>query len=324
MDLHLTWTPVVGTDVTYTVEYRIYLSGGPFIVYSTTVTNNYVTIPGLPDNFYEARIKADCSADYIYDVGGKDPCQPIGFGNPVYQIVEDTITYQKIKFNFSDILPSGATLKITNVNTNTVVSTATVASIPGSITITLDKVAGQTITYKVEIANNCPVINWQLVGDFTLTGPPPAIVTKMEYTSDFCGPLPGCSIPSSCDKPNSGIRFVFAEPLPQTTTFVFDFYRGNCTGDFKGTPAWYSDSAVGGKRYLKMTVPAGVTTYGEAFWRDGGEYCAVHQVCIVSISPATYGNGKKLSFPGVGSCYPIKQGIPQFNVDAFAGCRYST
>lgn len=319
MDLNLTWDPVPGVNVIYTVEYRIYLSGDPFTAYSTSVSTNHITITGLPRNFYETRVKANCDPTYIYDTGGEDPCQLVIIGS--YSIIETTDAYQKIKFNFTNILPTGATLRVTNTNTSTAILTQVVAASPGNITITLPKTAGETTGYKVEISNNCPSIVWQLVANFTLVGPPPKIITSFKLTTDFCSsPFDNAA---TCSKPTTGVRFVFSEPLPQAVTITFDYYYENCTGSYPLLAGWASDKQLH-KNYNKIHIPAGVTTYGKCFYRDGGDWCGIHKVCIVKVQPATFSNGKVLKFDNAATCIPIKN-IPISNfIDAWGGCQYQS
>ncbi len=324
MDLHVTWEKWPGTNVTYLVEYRVYQSGDPFTVFGT-VTTNYVDIPALPKNFYEIRVKADCAegeSGYIYAIGGEDPCEPIVVGN--YSIVSNTDTEQKVNLVFSNVLEEGARLKVTNTNNNTVILDVALPYTPGSqsYVVTLPKIDGQTTVYRIEVAQQCPVLNWQLVNDFSIVGAPAKILTTFRYAEDFCAPAP-YNNPESCDKPTAGIRVSFSEPLPQSIKIVFDYCIVDCGNQHTTACGSTRAPILGGPAYQEITIPAGVTNYGACFWRDGGDLCHSITWCVVKVIPAVLNNGKIIKFDNTNTCYPIKN-IPTRNIDGFKNCQYSS
>lgn len=321
MNLFVTWEKWPGTDVTYQVEYRVYQSGGPFTVFATNLTTNYCTIPNLARNFYEVRVKADCAegdSDYIYQVTGEDPCQPVIIGP--YTVVADTTIYQAIKLTFSNVLPAGAKLRITNLNTNTVESEFPIG-VTGSgnaeYTVILNKIEGATVVYRIEVMNICPTINWQLVNDFSIVGPPAEIKSTFRYAEDFCC----CDYPNpgNCSRPSAGVRMTFAEPLPQSIRVVFDY----CISNGPGPNFCSKNSADGQRAYQAVTVPAGVKSYGCCFWRDrGNEYNDINW-CIARIEPAVLNNGKKVTFTNCNVCTNNLQIVDTF-IDNWKSCIYQS
>lgn len=312
MDLFVTWEGHTGQGVKYKVEYRPYPGGGPWTLFSDSVLTNYVNIPDLAEGFYEVRVTTDCpdvDSSSVIQIGGKAPCPIIKFVS--YTIVEENETQQVLRVFFSDNTGT-VRLVVTNLNSGTTVqSQLIIVDTVDNLNIVLPKIAGQTTVYNVTLSNICDGVIQSAVsmGDYSVVGPPAIITTSFKFLQNFQSGN-NCA-PYSSGLANSGTRATFSEPLPQAVTIVFDScYR--CTFN----PNILCDStSFSNQRYLKITIPAGTTTWAASHYRTCDVFPNTQSVCIVRVEPAILNNGKSLSFSDASNCTSFNPSLPVFDLN---------
>ncbi len=309
MNLTVTWEGFEGSI--YQVEYRPYPGSDPFTIFSTSITTKYVTIPGLPDGFYEVRVKTDCAdgdSAYINKIGGKDACPIVVPGN--YTVFTNTDSEQIILINYTNYTPS---IKVTikNINTNTIIQSY---SGPGTgvFRAVLPKVAGQTTSYHIEITNVCSSIsdNFVTLLDISIQGPPAVINTSFQWLQNFgasSSSNSNCLAPSRSGKPDTGVRAVFSEPLPQAVTIILNYFYTD-----KGTSV-QKDYSVIHHEYISVTIPQGTNTWACAHYRATDVINGSESTCIIRTIPAVLNNGKVLNFTDCTRCTTINNSLPIFN-----------
>lgn len=315
MNLTVTWEGFEGS--VYQVEYRKYPSTDNFTIFSTNITTRYVTIPNLPDGFYEVRVKTDCAdgdSAYINKIGGKEPCPIIVPGG--YTVISDTDTSQVIQGYYTNYTQA-VKLTVKNVNTGVIINSYSGAG-TGVYQITLPKFAGQTTSYHLEITNVCSGVadNFVTLLDISIQGPPAVINTSFQWLQDFCGDNNCDPASRNCSKPGSGIRIKFAEPLPQAVTIVFDRCYAPNSGGFKGQTICASNAPNPPLQYLSVTIPAGTTNYACGYERSTNVIIGSEKTCIIRTIPAVLNNGKTLNFTDCTYCVPVKS-LPIFDWTAW-------
>ncbi len=169
MNLNITWEGPDGLGVNYRVDYRPYPSEEEFVNFSTTIHDNFVVIPDLPNNFYEVRVYTICTdgpTGFITKVGGRPPCPIPLYAN--YQVTADNPDSQKIRINFTYNNPI-VKVRVTRTTDNIVVREEDVATL-GFVDFTLPKSGTVHQTYKIEIANECGDVDsaYADMGDYTV------------------------------------------------------------------------------------------------------------------------------------------------------------
>lgn len=162
MDLFITWDGLSGPDINYLVEYRPYPSTDTFTQFSSTVHDNYVTIPGLAQGYYEVKVSTVCSTGIsgsIIKIGGQDRCAAPKFID--YSVVSENPSFANIQINYT----GGSTLvklRLTDLNTGTAKVFDPSVNL-GTFTISLPKSTLAVKTYKIEILSICDGVDGSYV-----------------------------------------------------------------------------------------------------------------------------------------------------------------
>lgn len=183
MNLHVTWDGLVGPNINYSVQYKPYQSNDPFTTAIQNLHQNFYTISGLPDGFYEVRVTNSCALAEVYATfpkAGKPACSEPVFSS--YEVIEDTPTKQVIKVNF-DNANIQIKARVIRASDNTLLKEEVVNSI-GDYTFTIQKLLDRPETQKVEIANICTIGQSQFVdmGEYSVQQAVQASLLKKSST----------------------------------------------------------------------------------------------------------------------------------------------
>lgn len=316
MDLFVTWEGHTGDGIKYDVDYRPYPAGGSWISAAVDITTTYTTIIGLVTGFYEIRVRTDCASsdtDYIYKIEGRAPCPTISFVR--YEIINDNPDYQTVKVFYTG---NTSTIRVvaTNLNNGAIIFNQLLISEGyDNVNIDMPKIAGQTTVYNISISNICEGLTQPAVsmGDYSVVGPPAVITTSFKLIQNFKGPT-NCSPPSTSNKPSTGTRATFSEPLPQAVTIVFD----HCATYVTGGQGHICDSQTAfNPVYRSVTIPAGTVTWAAGHYRTSDVYPNTETTCIIRVIPEILNNGKKLSFTDAPMCTTFNPNIPIFDENPF-------